>query len=103
MRFKSGERNTANETSRHSNNAGIKQHGYCDAGAPGKRGAPGGGCRQSVSAWARALSAAERQRLYQLLLQGAVANGFATELWTLQRIAKVIERKFSVTYCETNI
>ncbi|WP_158598081.1 winged helix-turn-helix domain-containing protein [Noviherbaspirillum saxi] len=41
------------------------------------------------------MGAAERK----LLLQGAVANGFATELWTLQRIAEVIEREFGVAYC----
>lgn len=77
--------------------------------------------RQSVSVWARALAedqqawrrkplgvpsalgAVERKRLCQLLLQGAVANGFATELWTLQRIAQVIEREFGVAYCTTNV
>ena len=77
--------------------------------------------RQSVSVWARALDedqqawrrkplgvpaalgAAEHKRLCKLLLQGAVANGFATELWTLQRIAEVIEREFGVLYCKTNV
>lgn len=77
--------------------------------------------RQSVSVWARALGedrqawrrkplgvraalgAVERKRLCKLLLQGAVANGFATELWTLQRIVGVIEREFGVTYCKTNV
>lgn len=77
--------------------------------------------RQSVSVWAHALAkdqqawrckplgvppalgAAERKRLGKLLLQGAIANGFATELWTLQRIAAVIERAFGVAYCKTNV
>lgn len=77
--------------------------------------------RQSVSVWAYALTEdkqawrrkplgvpaalglAERKRLCKLLLQGAVANGFATELWTLQRIAEIIEREFGVTYCKTNV
>ena len=87
----------------------------------GGGGAPGWVSRQSVSVWARALAedkqawrrkplgapsalgAAERKRLCKLLLQGAVANGFATELWTLQRIAEVIEREFGVAYCKANV
>jgi transposase len=77
--------------------------------------------RQSVSVWAHALAedkqawrrkplgvpsalgAAERKRLCKLLLQGAIANGYATELWTLQRIVEVIEREFGVAYCKTNV
>jgi putative transposase len=77
--------------------------------------------RQSVSVWARALAedkqawrrkalgvpaaldVAARKRLCQLLLQGAVANGYATELWTLQRIVEVIKREFGVAYCKTNV
>ena len=30
-----------------------------------------------------------------------MANGYATELWTLQRIVEVIEREFGVTYCKS--
>src|SRR5919107_1815422 len=37
-------------------------------------------------------------RLGRLLDQGAVAAGFATERWTLERIAAVIEREFGVHY-----
>jgi transposase len=37
-------------------------------------------------------------RLGRLLDQGAVAAGFATERWTLKRIAAVIEREFGVHY-----
>ena len=77
--------------------------------------------RQSVSVWAGALAedeqawrrkplgvpaalgAAQHKRLCKVLLQGAVANGYATELWTLQRIADVIEREFGVAYCKTNV
>ena len=37
-------------------------------------------------------------RLGRLLDRGAVAAGFATERWTLERIAAVIEREFGVIY-----
>ena len=36
------------------------------------------------------------KRLPRLLIQGAVALGFTTELWTTQRIATVIRREFGV-------
>jgi transposase len=32
------------------------------------------------------------------LLEGARANGFATDLWTLARVAEVIERETQVRY-----
>ena len=74
--------------------------------------------RQSVSRWYRqwkqggveALRAAgragrkpklERQQLQQLdgaLRQGARAQGFGTDLWTLPRVAKLIERLTGVRY-----
>src|ERR671921_283095 len=37
-------------------------------------------------------------RLGRLLDQGAIATGFATERWTLKRIAALIEREFGVNY-----
>jgi transposase len=37
-------------------------------------------------------------RLGRLLDRGAVAAGFATERWTLERIAALIEREFGVCY-----
>jgi putative transposase len=37
-------------------------------------------------------------RLGRLLDRGAVAAGFATERWTLERIAALIEREFGVHY-----
>ncbi len=42
------------------------------------------------------LSPRQRARLPQLLLQGASAWGFETELWTTRRIATVIQREFRV-------
>jgi transposase len=46
----------------------------------------------------RKLTDEQRQQLLQLLLQGARANGFPNELWTLRRIAAVIQVQFGVRY-----
>lgn len=37
-------------------------------------------------------------KLRSLVLKGATANGFATELWTGPRVAQLIQDKFQVTY-----
>jgi len=42
------------------------------------------------------LSSKQLKRLPRLLIQGAMASGFTTELWTTQRIASVIRREFGV-------
>jgi len=39
-----------------------------------------------------------RRRLEQVLLKGAKAAGFPTDLWTCRRVAQVIRRRFGVTY-----
>jgi transposase len=44
------------------------------------------------------LSADQRARLSELLEKGAVANGFKGEVWTCQRVARVIKREFGVGY-----
>ncbi len=44
------------------------------------------------------LTARQRARLLKLLLKGAPAHGFATELWTLPRVAAIIARTFGVSY-----
>ena len=44
------------------------------------------------------LDTAQRQRIDRALRDGARAHGFATELWTLPRIAIVIERLTGVRY-----
>lgn len=46
----------------------------------------------------RRLSARQRARLLRLLLQGATAHGYRTELWTLPRVADLIWRTFRVRY-----
>lgn len=44
------------------------------------------------------LSLAKRRRLAGLLLKGPIRHGFGTELWTLARVAEVIENHFGVSY-----
>jgi len=44
------------------------------------------------------LKAKLKERLVRYLLQGAMAHGYRTELWTTQRIADLIETKFGVKY-----
>jgi transposase len=77
--------------------------------------------RQTASSWARkragdpqawrrkplgrpsGLGAAQKKALGKALLAGAVANDFATELWTLARVAKWLEREFGVTYSTVHV
>lgn len=77
--------------------------------------------RQTAMAWARrvaedpqawrrrslgrpaALSPADLKRLSELLLTGAIANDFPNELWTLSRVALVIEREFKVKFSTVNV
>jgi transposase len=44
------------------------------------------------------LSAPQKQTLLAILRQGPRAAGFSTELWTLRRVAQVIERELGVRY-----
>jgi transposase len=44
------------------------------------------------------LSTAQKKRLVDFLLKGPTSFGWRTELWTLSRVAEVIERKFGVRY-----
>lgn len=44
------------------------------------------------------LNAGQKKKLAWLLLKGAMAHGYRTELWTTARIAEVIEKAFDVTY-----
>ena len=37
------------------------------------------------------------------LLQGAIAHGFGTELWTLKRVRALIERLFGVRFSEVHV
>jgi len=44
------------------------------------------------------LTASQRRRLIRLLLQGPLAHGYRTDLWTTARVAEVIARHFGVQY-----
>jgi transposase len=44
------------------------------------------------------LDPSQRRRLVKLLLQGAPAHGYRTQLWTTARIAEVIWHEFGVRY-----
>ena len=49
------------------------------------------------------LDVAERRRLTALLLEGPIAHGYRTNLWTTSRIAEVIRRKFGVRYHRAHV
>jgi len=44
------------------------------------------------------LSGQQKEELLDLLLQGPPAHGYASPLWTLARVAQVIETRFGVSY-----
>jgi transposase len=44
------------------------------------------------------LTGRRRERLEALLLRGAEASGFASDLWTCPRIARVIRQRFGIRY-----
>ncbi len=45
----------------------------------------------------------ERERLVVLLERGPAAHGYPTELWTLRRVAELIERRFGVRYALSSV
>ncbi|MBI5242561.1 MAG: transposase [Elusimicrobia bacterium] len=45
------------------------------------------------------LSERQKEETLRLLVKGARAAGYATELWTLKRIARLIEKHHGVHYC----
>ena len=51
----------------------------------------------------RKLDPSDYPRLWEILLEGAVAYGFPNELWTLRRIAGVIRREFGVHYHPSHV
>lgn len=44
------------------------------------------------------LSPGQKKKLEKILLRGAAASGYGTDLWTCPRIAQVIEKRFGVRY-----
>lgn len=49
------------------------------------------------------LTEKQRRRLVKILLKGAIANGYRTELWTTLRIAEVIKKNFGVRYHQDHV
>ena len=49
------------------------------------------------------LNAKQKKQVLKLLLKGATANGYQTELWTTARIAEIIQRTFGITYHRDHI
>ncbi len=64
---------------------------YGQAGPAGLRATPHLGPKPK-------LTMTQRRKLERLLLKGPLAHGSTTDLWTLKRIAEVIERHFAVHY-----
>jgi transposase len=49
------------------------------------------------------LEQAQRRELMRALKAGALAEGFATDLWTLPRVGHLIERRFGRAYSESQV
>lgn len=49
------------------------------------------------------LNATQRKRLVRVLLQGPIAQGYRTNLWTTVRIAEVVQRKFGIRYHRAHV
>jgi transposase len=49
------------------------------------------------------LSAGQYRQLLDLLAQGAVAQGFRGEVWTCERVARVIAREWGVRYHKAHV
>ena len=49
------------------------------------------------------LDGAQLDALGSALLQGAIAHGFGTELWTLKRVRALIERLYGVRFSEVHV
>jgi|SRR3989338_1259795 len=44
------------------------------------------------------LTGRQKQTLVRTLVEGPLKNGYSTDLWTLGRVAKVIDKRFGVVY-----
>jgi transposase len=69
---------------------------YREAGEQGLRAKPHPGAKPK-------LPADRREELAELLLKGPLAHGYPTDLWTLQRVAKLIEKHFGVRYHPSSV
>ncbi len=67
------------------------QAAYQELGAKGLQAKP-------IPGRSARLSPKQRTKLEQLLLDGPLAAGYQTDLWTLARVARLIRQQFGVTY-----
>ena len=51
----------------------------------------------------RKINEKQRKRLKEILVEGALARGYRTDLWTLKRVAEVIEQEFGEEYTESGV
>jgi transposase len=51
----------------------------------------------------RTLTNRQRKKIVKLLLKGAVANGFNTELWTTRRVASLIEQHCDAQFHRSHV
>ena len=63
-----------------------------------RRGGPDALAAKPVPGRPVKLTARQRRALVAALLKGPVACGFATDLWTCPRIARLIEQRYGVQY-----
>ena len=50
-----------------------------------------------------ALTRSQRKKIVKLLLKGAMANGFSTELWTTRRVGSLIEEHCHVQFHRSHV
>jgi transposase len=67
------------------------EQGGVDALEPKQRGRP------------RKLTDAQHSELHTALLEGPSAHGWSTELWTLDRIATLVRRRFGIRYHRSHV
>jgi len=68
-----------------------------------KRLADGQSWRRKALGRPSRLEAAQRSLLAKMIVAGAVANGFPTELWTLPRVAMLIRKEFGLSYSTVHV
>ena len=49
------------------------------------------------------LAGSQKRKLKRILKRGALQYGYPTELWTLKRVAEIIEKEFGVEYNVTHV
>lgn len=49
------------------------------------------------------LDSGQKKKLIAILLKGALARGYPTDLWTLKRVAEVIRQEFGIEYNVTHV